>query len=232
MHRRRFLALSTAGLAGCVSHGESLLSGPGTGLPDECPVDTLPEYGPPDDLTVETVVEFVKTYEVSYLEAEVLPENTVSHQIDIRGSSAEESGAGFAIDLDLYTHVYVGSEAVVAEPGPADVDSVPVEDLEREELADLARDAVDRNATVEREWDGGPPDEVEDELASLPGDEDGRYVDVDGKPVQLWTERDAVPTHGPAEVAYYVDDRVVRRTSKPEPDDDPEDGELLECDSN
>lgn len=251
-------ALSGAGVAGCIGDGPGggvnddgsvedtgetdggTTSQNGSDIPDRCPVNTIEGYSPPEEVTAERAEEFVVEYDEEYFRYEIA---SPPHEKDSTGlwedPEVEDVGDGYIVSLpavdvsDYGTIVWLVSEPVT---GDNDVeDAVAIDEVESEMLATAARTAAEtgEQVTAEKFTGGGieaeaVPPEITTAFDSLPGDEDGRYVSVDGDPVRLWfVEDDSFHRHYGYSARYYVDSNVLWRTDDLEMD--PREGTLVEC---
>lgn len=249
--RRTLLAgAATVGVAGCtVGDGDDESgddSGDAGALPSACPTTRGLDVERPDELTVETVTEFVEVYEERYYRDVAVGYEPGSRLDDYRLSGSVQAGveerdggyvAEFAGGGALYRPgLHVTAE--VADP-PEWSDSVEYAGIDDEGLRRLLEDAVEADdgetATLGIESDA-EIDAYLDLLESLfepfegfdgPNESATLYAEVEGTAVELSVYSDGF--HGDYwwNAWYYVDERVVRRTS--DRDADPTKGELLEC---
>jgi len=237
-HSRRALLVSVgaASLAGCLGIFDDPPTGerPADGLPDNCPLSTLSDYDPPDDLSRDAVETFV----IEYHEAYVLNEMFSPHEKNFVGASVA------SIDRHEYGYVVVVtweganySDTISLEAEPAtdspESDLPSVETLDSKILRELAIEAADQDDKVWRfggyNWDS----DQRQELESLPGNGNSRYVSVDGTPVRLmfWLEEMHDDVFDMS-TRYYVDSHVVRQSDEhmgSDEDADPRRLPLLEC---
>lgn len=215
-----------------------------TPLPDDCPTTQGLGVEWPTGLDAETVESFIEAYEDAY-HREVVVEYEPETRLDEYGLSGsvnegpQSSGDGWILSYSGSGGVYRPGLFLGTTPAdpPEEADVVSADDIEDEMLTDLltaavetgeAEDHIDRRGPAEVNRYLGLFESLSDDFdLSGPGESDTLYVDVDGTTVELTAKADRF--HGDYwwDARYYVDDRVVRRTT----DDgvDPRDGELLEC---
>ena len=251
MQRRTLLSSIGAGtlsLAGCTTQSDTVGSDDqtdeNTDIPEDCPTSQGLDVEWPDDPDSSSVKAFVEDYESVYYR-DVVIEYKPESQLD----SYELSGRVTDPPREVrngWELAYSGGGAIyrptlllgATTSDPSDgADLVPVSEIEEEPLTEMLEEAAE---TGEGEFHvdrpGNAVDQYIDRFISLsddferlsePGDSDSLYVDVDGTTVELSVH--ATNTHGDYgwEARYYVNGRVVRRTT----DDDTaaQNGELLEC---
>ena len=209
---------------------------PADDLPDDCPKSTLADYGPPDELSCETVATFVIKYHEAYVLNEMF---SPTHEEDSVGGSVTSINNheyGYVVTVGWGGADYRDIAEIEAEPttDPPDFDLPSVKTLDSKLLRELAREAAEQNERVVS--NGAPRSDlglVRQEFESLPGTEDGRFISVDGTPVTL--QLDIRQTHGDylsMSTRYYVDSHVVRQSDEhraSDEDTDPRQFHLLEC---
>lgn len=254
MTRRDLLASSAvAAVAGCLGDRRDGVAADGDGTPprtdDEA--DDLTEACPTtgglderrDGLDREVVGPLdVEAYDDAYVREVVVGYESDSrldeHELSggIRGEPTERDG-GYVLEVRGGGAVYEPNlhlDAAVAE-APADAERVPNHEADEAIRGLLAAavevDDADDERTRGRVEDGEAIDAHLDSLAALfetfdplegPGDSSALYFDV-----ELSVSADT--SHGDYgwRAQYYVDERHLRRTV--DGDDDPVDGDLLEC---
>jgi hypothetical protein len=213
-------------------------------LPDACPTSQDLDVEWPADLDESAVKSFVNDYEHAYYKQIVVgyEPTTQLDSYELDGQVTETS----RVADGGWVLAYQGGGAIqrptllmgatTVDP-PADADPVSVENIDDEKLSDTLTEAAE---TGEAElFVETPRSEIKryvDLLASLSpsfeqlsdrGQSDTLYADADGTIVELSVSTSDF--HGDYwwETEYYVDERVVRRTTGKETD--PHNGELLEC---
>lgn len=208
-------------------------------LPPGCPVDTLDEFAPPDEITEDAVVEFVREYEVAY----ILDEFTAPSNNDLYAErrAVDRRYHGYAVGVYLSGGVNELYGKVRAEAIPSDRQPPSATNLENDALRELVEEATETQGEVTHEWRDGSieyrgvvvPKPLKQDFEYLPEDDGNHYVAVDGTTVRLQLEE------GPQGhydfwhyTRYYIDSRVVRRVdnwSESKPETPAREGELLEC---
>ncbi|PSP18834.1 hypothetical protein BRC62_02510 [Halobacteriales archaeon QH_10_67_13] len=215
-----------------------------TDAPEDCPASQELGVERPEDLDASTVEAFVEEHERVYHRDVVIeyePESSLD-SYELSGSvtgSPRPVGDGWELEYAGSGGIYRPTlllGATTADP-PDGADTVPVSEVDDDRLAGTLREAAETGeAELHVDTPGEEVDRYVELLASLSddfgrlsgrGDSDTPYVDVDGTTVGLTAT--ATSFHGDYEWSawYYVDERVVRRTTDEETD--PRDGKLLEC---
>lgn len=256
MHRRRLLALLGTGalpVAGCLSAetpGDEPTPSPAgadedpTPLPEACPTTQGIEVEWPEDLDAAAVESFVEAYERAYYR-EVVVQYEPESQLDsyeLSGLVMDDpipTGDGWVLKYAGNGGVYRPTlflEATVAEP-PEGGDVVPINEIDDEPATETLEEAARKG---EASYHVEPPGPEVDRYLELfesvsadfkglsgPGDADTLYVAVEDTTVELTVTADNF--HGDYQwyAWYYVDERIVRRTT--DQDTDPREGQLLEC---
>lgn len=252
MRRRPFLALVGGGtltVAGCMAGSDGpTATGDGnreaTDLPPDCPTTQGLDVELPTEFDAETVESFAVTYEDVYYREVVLeyePDTRLdSYQLETWVAEGPiPAGVGYEIKISGGGGVYSPTlmlEARTADPFDG-TEVVSAGEIDDRELNELLHEAAETGTAEHHVED---PGEVVvryiDRLASLsesfqgpsgPGDSDSLYVSVDNATVELTAT--ATQFHGDHgwRAWYYVDERVVRRTTSEETG--PQAGTLLEC---
>lgn len=257
MNRRQLLFLFATGAlpgAGCLSGTETTGDEPnsppeGTGEdptahPEACPTSQGLGVDRPEDLDAATVEAFVEAYEQSYYR-EIVVGYEPRSQLDsyeLSGLVMDEPspvGDGWVLKYSGNGGVYRPTlflEATVSDP-PDGADVVPISEVDDDPATETLEEAAqDGNASYHVDTPGPVVDRYlelfesrSDDFEGLsgPGDADTLCVSVENTTVELTVTADNF--HGDYQwyAWYYVDERVVRRTT--DPDTDPRKGELLEC---
>lgn len=169
--RRRLLAGAAAvAAAGCLGIGgdEDNDDETGDGLPEACPTTQGLDVEWPDELTAETVAEFVEAYENRYYR-----EVTIDYEPDSRldayrlGGSVREGverrDDGYVAEFEGGGAVYrpdLQVTAAVAE-APAGRDPLDHEEIDDEDLRGLLEDAVEADRSDEKDEDDDQGDDDE-----------------------------------------------------------------------
>lgn len=242
MRRRALLGTLATGalpLAGCVANPAG---GAATApLPDACP--TTQDLGVewPSDLDRSTVEAFIEAYEEAYYMQAVFEFDPASRFSRVgsaitRVKDLTEAGRGwrarFSGTLGV-NRAFTRLAATRSEP-PDEGDVVPADEIEDERLTGLLEEAAE-TGEAEEELDAERTDAYVDRFESLakgfeispPEYHDTLYIDVDGTVVELAVSVDTYHADRMWEAWYYVDERVVWRSS--EAGTDPRDADLLEC---
>ena len=247
--RRLLVALGGVTMAGCTTSRNSGTDSPETttddpNLPEECPTTQNLDVEWPENLDADSVESFVESYEAAYYREKVVeyePES-MADSYELGGRIADgptEVGDGYTVEYagggGIYRPTLRLKGTVTDHPKNADI--VSANDIDDETVSNLLIDAAETGDATEHIDDPGETvDKYIELLASLssdfeeltgPSDSDTLYVDVDGTTVELTAQ--ATNFHGDYwwNVWYYVDENVVRRTTKEETE--PQDGKLLEC---
>jgi len=215
-----------------------------TNTPENCPTSQELGVERPGDLDASAVEAFVEEYERVYHRDVVIeyePESSLD-SYELSGSVTgppRPAGDGWELEYSGSGGIYRPTlllGATTADP-PDGADTVPVSEIGDDRLTGTLREAAETGAAeLHVDTPGEKVDRYVELLASLSdgferlsgrGDSDTLYVDVDGTAVELTAT--ASDFHGDYwwTAWYYVDERVVRRTT--DEDADPRDGELLEC---
>lgn len=255
MRRRTVLTVIVGGTlstAGCTGVPDAAAGGSAatettetteTSVPENCPTTQGLDVEWPQELDAATVESFVGAYEDAYYREVVVdyePESSLdSYGLSGGTDEAIRVGDGWQVSYTGGGGVYtptLGLRATTADP-PDGADVVPSSEIEDDLLTGLLEDAVETGeARRHIDTPGEEVDRYVDLLSSLsedfepltgPGDSDSLYVDVDGTVVELTARADSFHGDYGWTVWYYVDERVVRRTT--DGDTDPRDGKLLEC---
>lgn len=256
-NRRRLLGAVGAAMAAAAAGCTDRLAGddPDTdadadGDPDppaDCPTTQGLDVERPDHLTAETAASFVEAYEHVHYRDVLLgyePESRLDdYRVDVSVQDRpDERDGGYAVEVGgggawYRPNLFLDAAGAAAPDG---AEQVPHEAVEDEELRALLAAAVDADADDGRTRTRvDPRSDIDDYLETLeslsdedglveePGDSATLYFRVDDSDVELSVSADTF--HGDYwwEARYYVDERVVRRTSGDGAD--PRDGELLEC---
>lgn len=208
-------------------------------LPPACPVSTLDEFEPPDEITEERVVEFAREYEVAYiLDMFTAPDD---HDLYVERRAVERRYYGYAVDVYLTGGVNVLYGRVRAEAIPSDREPPSATNLENERLRELVEKATENHGEVTASWRHGSVEyrgvvisrSARRDFEALPRDDGAYYVDVGGETVRLRLEDGPYATYDFwRHTRYYIDSRVARRVDNPsrsEPETPAREGELLEC---
>jgi hypothetical protein len=210
---------------------------PAAELPDECPVSTIPGYGPPAEPTRKAVESFIRKYEEAYM----LKEQFLSYEDELTEAilvSADQVEYGYAIEAEVGSVDVILEASIHARPAQVEFEPAALSALDSQALVAAARRAVDeQQEIVERlprpqgETKADTlPQRLREQIEALPGDENGGYVAIDGTAVRLWVEVQEVHAdYFTYSVLYYVDSRVVRRQYLPGADAVAQDGKLVEC---
>lgn len=252
MRRRTALTAIVGGtlsIAGCTGVPDAAAGGSAatetteTPLPTDCPTTQGLDVEWPEEFDAATVESFVDAYEAAYYREVVVdyePESSLdSYGLNGGTDDAIRVGDGWQVSYNggggIYTPT-LGFEARTAQ-APDGADVVPASEIEDDLLAGLLEDAVETGeARRHLDTPGEEVDRYVDLLSSLsedfepltgPGDSDSLYVDVDGTVVKLTARADSFHGDYGWTAWYYVDERVVRRTT--DEDVDPRKGKLLEC---
>lgn len=198
----------------------------------------------PEELDPATVEAFVEAYEQVYYREEVVrfePRSQLD-SYDLSGlvmDGPSPAGDGWVLKYAGNGGVYrptLSLEATVSDP-PKGADVVPVSEIDDDPATETLEDAAqDGDASYHVDTPGSEVDRYHElfesrsedfEGLSGPGDADTLYVAVENTTVELTVSADHF--HGDYQwyAWYYVDERVVRRTT--DQDTDPRAGELLEC---
>lgn len=264
MHRRRFLTiaagLSVGSIAGCTGGPDPGTPGddtqasptdtapPPTGeapqTPQACPTSQNLDVARPDQLTADTVGDYVTRYEAAYYRAVVVdyePETRFDeYRLSVHGSpDVATDGAGFRVTVDgggaVYRPDLLFAASVTEDPAGASV--VPIGSIDDERLRDLVESAVETPDDEQDDHvrDGQEVERYADLFNELPSDggldEMGDSATVAVAADETTVELTAFITqlHGDYgwTAIYYVDENVVRRTGNDEVP--PSEAELLEC---
>jgi hypothetical protein len=215
-----------------------------TAVPGDCPTSQDLDVEWPSRVDENSVTAFVERYERVYYREVVVeyePESRLD-EYELGGnvvSTVEKRDGGWVLEYQGGGAVYrptLALGATTAEP-PAAADVVPVSEIDDEQLSGMLEEAA---TTGEAEHHVEPPGEpveryleifeglsADFEGLSEPGDSATLHVDVDGTVVEVSVMADSFHGDYDWQAWYYVDDRVLRRTT--DEDRDPRDGELLEC---
>jgi hypothetical protein len=217
---------------------------PGPGDPDACPTSENLGIAWPNVDDPDGVASFVEAYEAAYYREVVVEYDPGSRfaSYELTGSVStppQAVGDGWELAYSgsgaVYTPTLLLEATATAPPDGADV--VAAGEIDDEAVAGVLEEAAATGAAEHHvETPGVRVDQLVDRFAELSEgferlsdrqESDTLYVDVDGTSVEL----SVTPTgfHGDYwwSARYYVDERVVRRTT--EEDVDPRNGVLLEC---
>ena len=240
MDRRGFLksvvcSMGTVGIVGCVDAIGSSVDEQAH-QPDQCPVSTLDDQDPPDELDRETAERFVRSYESNYIEHARIDVDRYGRvegpMTTIEDTTAADDGYVIVVEtrwttLDPSperTLEFERVEETEIEPVPIDNERL----AENETLRQLVKESVEEG------W-GGTLDEEHPDYESIrtgiednAGQLDGAVIEYQGKPVRVSKiERAGVHGDHVETAAYYVTAEVVSRSGDPDPDAD--DGDVVEC---
>lgn len=208
-------------------------------LPPECPVSTLDDFEPPDEITEQSVLEFVREYEVDYILDSFTAPSNENFRIDRQSVARQYHGYAVSIYVSGSVNELYGK--VRAEAIPSDREPPSGTVLENDALRDLVEEATETHGEVTHRWRDGSveyrgvvvPETVRRDLESLSKDDGEYYVDVDGTTVRLRLEEGSEAHYDFWHYTdYYIDSRVIRRVdnwTESEPETPAREGELLEC---
>lgn len=254
--RRAVLAtLTTVGLAGCATRGDSDSSSENE-LPYNCPTSLNLDVEWPRDLDRASVEQFVTAYEEAYLTRDVSKYDSASINVDV--DSPKKISDGFNVPVsfkggikhnDMFLDAFeVDSDGIPKDEDmidvsknelPANPEYVPIDEIEDQNLRQILTSAAESGIGEGQINYPSEMDRYLELISELPSDvsfddefKTGAYFDVDGSPVLLVISIGHSATsdyYGTAQ--YHVTEHVVRRLDAEDPkkDGSPQDGTVVEC---
>jgi len=216
------------GAAGCAAPQGT----PQTTPPAECPVDTLDEYDPPNDLSREAVTSFVEEYEIASLNRSIASRNRVD-RVDGPWAQTHNSSivdGGYLVYIAGSAATYSIEPELVFESTREPVDgAVSFNHTQYDRLSKLL-DAVyrgERSSVINYWSDEYDYQHIRNTIETLAGEVDGAAFELTHATVLVSMDESVGHADYWTRAAYYVTSDVVYRTTNLSVD--PRQGELLEC---